>query len=282
MLPTRHGIIFAIVLFAMLLVAINYSNALAYLMSFTLFSTVLVSMLHTHRNLAGLCISYGGCMPVFAGNMLHYKIQLANSTKRDRYDIGIDIAGEQSQRKDFSANETLTIECSTLVQQRGWYTLPAVQVNTRFPVGLLFTWSKPVVLEKKCLVYPRPSVPQEFPASYGRDAGKPTQSRISSDDYSGLRQYRDGDSLRHIDWKTYARGKGLYSKEFQGGEMPEITFRWEDTSGDRESRISLLTRWVIDANAQGLKFGMKLPGNNIPPSNDEAHISKCLASLALM
>ena len=48
MLPTRHGLIFAVILLAMLLLAVNYNNSLAYLMSFTLFATVLISMLHTH------------------------------------------------------------------------------------------------------------------------------------------------------------------------------------------------------------------------------------------
>ena len=281
MLPTRHGIIFSIVLLAMLLVAVNYNNSLAYIMCFTLFSSVLVSMLYTHRNLAGVCLSYGGCNPVFAGNMLNYKILLSNSAKRDRYDIGIDIEGEQSQRRDFTANETLTIECSTLVKKRGWYTLPAVQVNTRYPLGLLFSWSKPVALERKCLVYPRPSPRHQFPDSVGGESVKPVQSNVSSDDFSGLREFREGDTPQHIDWKTYARGKGLYSKEFLGGEMPEITFKWEQTFGDREGRISLLTRWVIDAGAQGIKFGLKLPGTSIQPSNDELHIAKCLATLAL-
>ena len=282
MLPTRHGIMFSMVLLAMLLVAVNYSNSLAYLMTFMLFSAVLVSMLYTHRNLQGICLSYGDCKPVFAGKLLSYTLVLRNQTPRDRYDIGIDIKGEQSRRRDFSANETLNIDCSTRVKKRGWHVLPPVQVNTRFPLGLLFTWSKQTRLEKKGLVYPSPSAWQDFPERYSGNSMVQTQSRRSNDDFSGLRQYRKGDSPQHIDWKTYARGKGLYSKEFSGGEMPLMIFKWGDTAGEKEQRISLLTRWVIEAGAQGIRFGLDLPGHVISPSNDDKQVPKCLQLLALM
>jgi uncharacterized protein (DUF58 family) len=252
MLPTRHGILFSLVLLVMLLVAVNYSNSLAYIMTFILFSTVLVSMLYTHRNLQGICLSYGDCKPVFAGNLLSYTLVLRNQIHRDRFDIGIDIKGDQSRRRDFSANETLNIECSTRVKKRGWHALPSVQVNTRFPLGLLFSWSKPTQLEKKSLVYPSPS------------------------------EWQDCDSPQHIDWKTYARGKGLHSKDFSGGEMPLMIFRWSDTAGDKEHRISLLTRWVIEAGGQGFKFGLDLPGHEVAPSNDDKQVPKCLQLLALM
>ncbi|NOY16524.1 MAG: hypothetical protein GXP23_06300 [Gammaproteobacteria bacterium] len=157
MLPTRHGIIFSFVLLAMLLIAVNYNNSLAYMMTFILASTVLVSMLYTHRNLEGLCISYGTCSAVFAGNILRYTLILSNRSKRDRYDIGIDMKGDQSRRRDFSARDVLTIECSTRVRKRGWYSLPTMQVNTRYPLGLLFSWSKPTGLDRKTLVYPEPA-----------------------------------------------------------------------------------------------------------------------------
>ena len=282
MLPTRHGLIFAIILFAMLLLAVNYNNSLAYMMTFSLFATVLVSMLYTHRNLAGICLSYGKCNAVFAGSPLNYTLVLSNREKRDRFDIGIEIEGEQSRRRDFSEFETLYIDCSTVVNKRGWHNLPAVQVNTRFPLGLLFSWCRPLELKKKCLVYPQPGPVQDFPARYV-DAGiNQVQSKLSSDDYSGLRQYRDGDSLRLIDWKSYARGKGLYSKEFHGGESPIMMFEWSDTQGDREQRISQLTRWVIEAGLQGIRFGLVVPGLQITPGNDEKHVNECLKTLALM
>lgn len=281
MLPTRHGVIFSIVLLAMLLIAVNYNNSLAYLMTFSLASTVLVSMLYTHRNLEGLCLSYGNCSAVFAGNMLNYSLILTSRTKRDRYDIGIDIHGDQSRRKDFPASDVLNIICSTRVNKRGWHKLPAVQVNTRYPLGLLFSWSKSAELDRKTLVYPQPAEWQEFPVRYSGNSPKSVMIKNNHEDYSGSRKFRKGDPPQHIDWKAYARGKGLYSKEFVGGELPEMSFNWADTHGDKEHRISLLTRWVIEAGAQGISFGLELPGKKILPANDESHLFECLKALAL-
>ena len=281
MLPTRHGLIFGFILIAMLVMAVNYNNSLAYLMSFTLFSTVLVSMLHTHRNLEGLCISYGTCQPAFAGDKLSYKLLLTNHSKRERYDIGIDIEGEKSRRRDFTGYETQAIECSTMVKTRGWHSLPSVQVNSRFPLGLLFSWSRPSNLDRKCLVYPEPAPWQEFPTRYTAGAVNQVQKKSSTDDYSGLRLFRDGDPPQHIDWKSYARGKGLYSKEFLGGESPVMIFRWEDTRGDREFRISLLTRWVVEADKQGIRFGLDLPGVTLAADRNDKHAAACLKQLAL-
>jgi len=60
-----------------------------------------------------------------------------------------------------------------------------------------------------------------------------------------------------------------------------MMFHWDDTHGDKEHRISLLTRWVIEAAAQGISFGLDLPGEKVSPANDEKHISVCLKILAL-
>ena len=66
MLPTRHGLLFALVLAVLLLAAINYGNGLAYALTFLLASVAVVSMLHTHRNLHRLRIAAGAahrCLP---------------------------------------------------------------------------------------------------------------------------------------------------------------------------------------------------------------------------
>jgi len=280
-LPTRHGIIFTFVLFAMFLIAVNYNNSLAYLMTFSLASTVMVSMIYTHRNLEGLCLSYGSIHPAFAGEALSYTLIINNRSRRDRYDIGIDIEGDESRRRNFFDCDLISIECSARVNKRGWYVLPRVQVNTRYPLGLLFSWSKRTELDRKALVFARPAEWQDFPVHYAGNSPKPVLRNNSHDDFSDVRKFREGDPPQHIDWKIVARGKGLYTKEFVGGELPEMTFHWDDTQGDREHRISLLTRWVIDAAALGISFGLELPGNKILPANNESHRSECLKALAL-
>lgn len=51
--------------------------------------------------------------------------------------------------------------------------------------------------------------------------------------------------------------------------------------GDTETRISQLTRWVLDAHAAGLSYGLRLPGTERAPDSGEAHFRLCLEALAL-
>ncbi|NIN81862.1 MAG: DUF58 domain-containing protein, partial [Pseudomonas stutzeri] len=52
--------------------------------------------------------------------------------------------------------------------------------------------------------------------------GTTSTSTIEGDDFAGLREHREGESLRHISWKAYARGKGLLTKTFQGHARPSL------------------------------------------------------------
>ena len=48
-----------------------------------------------------------------------------------------------------------------------------------------------------------------------------------------------------------------------------------------EGRLSRLARWVIDAHAAGLSFGLRLPGVTLPPAPGNAQHDRCLEALAL-
>lgn len=145
----------------------------------------------------------------------------------------------------------------------------------------MFSWSKSLSLEKKVLVYPAPRGVRELPVTGGENQPDTMRQFPGNDDFSGLRQFRVGDPPQHVDWKTYARGKGIYTKEFVIGQLPEIDLRWQDTSGDTESRLGQLCRWVLEASHQGLTFRLSLPGKRIGPASGMAHAEECLRELAL-
>ena len=48
-----------------------------------------------------------------------------------------------------------------------------------------------------------------------------------------------------------------------------------------EEKLSQLARWVIDAHARGLAFGLKLPGTTIAIASGGAQRERCLEALAL-
>ena len=75
----------------------------------------------------------------------------------------------------------------------------------------------------------------------------------------------------------------MYSKKYAGEASKSIFLDWAHTTGDKETRISQLTRWVIDAHAAKIKYGLKLGGGlDFAPNNTEAHYHQCLAALATL
>jgi uncharacterized protein (DUF58 family) len=101
------------------------------------------------------------------------------------------------------------------------------------------------------------------------------------DEWLGLRPFRDGDSPRQVDWKAYAREAPLLVKEYQppGAELRLFDFAAVPLA-DTEGRLSQLARWVVDAEAQGERYGLTLPGVRVAPERGPAHRHRCLSLLA--
>jgi uncharacterized protein (DUF58 family) len=49
-----------------------------------------------------------------------------------------------------------------------------------------------------------------------------------------------------------------------------------------EARISRLTRWVLEADAAGMAYGLRLPSTVIAPASGATHRTQCLEALALL
>jgi uncharacterized protein (DUF58 family) len=157
--------------------------------------------------------------------------------------------------------------------------LDRVEIATRFPYGLFRAWA---VLHpgRRCLVYPRPvdTAPPPPPAPGSGGAGT---TRRGDDDFAGLKDYHPGDPPRHIAWKAYAKGGELLVKEFSGAAEPVPVFDLDQAPGmDLESRLSVMARWIVDAQARGETFGLRLPGLDIPPQPGMQQRRRCLAALA--
>jgi uncharacterized protein (DUF58 family) len=280
MLPTPAGWWFAAALFAMWVAAVNYQNSLAYGFAFLLGATALVSMLYTHRNAAGLSIRAGDADPVFAGESAQFPVTLSHDESRDRVGLWLH-AADQWQTVEVKARTSVRATVSTNTEQRGYIACPEVRVATSFPFGLLYTWSAPFAAHARCLVYPRPGPRLPLPLSPDRRRFQDSGAQPEGDDFTGLRSYQPSDPPRHVHWKAAARGQGLHTKRFGGAALGTVWLDWEATRGpDIEARLSLLCRWVLDAETEGARYGLQLPGLRLEPDHGPKHRHRCLAALA--
>ncbi|HEY0719662.1 MAG TPA: DUF58 domain-containing protein, partial [Gammaproteobacteria bacterium] len=163
----------------------------------------------------------------------------------------------------------------------GWLSLPPITVASHYPLGLLRAWGY-LHFDSRALIYPAPAQEHSLPIALPEGAGSGGDLGRGSDDFAQLRPYQPGDSLRHINWKAFAREQGLVVKQFGAAKLPQLWLAWESTSGrDTEQRLSQLTRWVIDAQASGVDYGLLMPLQRIAPARGEAHCRHCLETLAL-
>ncbi|MDX1512507.1 MAG: DUF58 domain-containing protein [Gammaproteobacteria bacterium] len=288
-LPTRQGYAFALVLCVMLLGAANYNNSLAYVLTFLLGSLALVSMLHTHRNLAGLRLAFAAQRPVFCGANARFHLTIDNRGQPARHAVTVRWTYDAGESDAPAAVETYAVEADTIARhaievramRRGWQALGEVVVATRYPFGLFRAWC-PLDIDTRCLVYPRPRGAQPLPRSANENIRESGLKGVGRDDFAGFRDYVPGDSPRQIHWKAAARDQGLPVKLFSGANAGDLLLRWSDVDAGRlEARLSQLCRWVVEADASGSRYGLEVPGLRLAPADGEAHRHACLRALAL-
>jgi uncharacterized protein (DUF58 family) len=293
-LPSRAGIAFLGVIGLMLIGAINYDNALAFLLVFLLVGLLFTSMLHTWRNLAGLALASVAAEPVFAGLPARFALGFVDTGTRPRHALSLrrmaprsgawwwwwPRPAEGSGECATLATESMQILMQVPTARRGWLPLGRVEIATRYPLGLLRAWAyfdDPA----RCLVYPAPAGSLPLPGGRRGEGGEGGDA-AGQDDFAGLRPYAAGDSLRSVHWKAAARGGELVVKQLRGAGGTHW-LRWQDTAalGGDEARLAQLAQWVVTLDAGGARYGLELPELVLEPDAGPVQRARALRALAL-
>ncbi len=280
-IPTADGLRFGLLLLVMLLGSLNYNNSLGFVLTFTLAGIGLLSILQTYRNLAYVRLHAEGVEPVFAGETLYYRLGLEIPRHLPRRRIGIyQYANDHWQLLDLTQSRQ-TLGLARATQRRGRLPLGRLRLETRYPIGLIRAWAY-CELDLNALVYPHPA--QQVPPLPEAPGAETQQTRRPADDegeFQGLAPYRPGHSLRQVHWKHYARHGELHIKQFQRDGAEEVWIDWSALPGvATEERLSILCRWVLQADQSHLRYGFRLPTRVLQPDRGPAHRERCLEALA--
>lgn len=280
-LPTRFGLFLAALLAVMLLGALNYNNNPALLLALVLATTAMASAVYAHLQLSGLRLEAMSAEPVAAGTPIQLRLALSRSDSRSRRALQLgheQVHGNASLAQDSQAEADLWLPTTA----RGWMDLSRIRVSTTQPLGLVRAWSW-FWPEAPLLVYPTPEAnPPPLP-----DTGShSTRTRVHplGDELQQLRPYRAGDARRTIAWKHSARRDTLLVREYERPAGTELVLDWQQLHAlPHERRISRLARWVDDAEREGRRYQLRLPGTPpIGPASGDAHRHLCLRALALL
>jgi len=276
-----------LILAIMLIGAINYNNSMAFLLSFLLGSMVLVSILHSYYNLHRLQIQIETPQAVHAGQALQLPIRIRNPTQTARYALQLTLQSEEKQDgivTDIAQQADNLVKISVPTIQRGKLKIGRITLSSQFPIGLIYAWSYLHLTTAPIWIYPQLQGTQSLPEHTQLLNPMQHQANVNpqGDDFIGYRHYSPGESPRHVDWKIVAREQGWFIKCF-GGEtsQQDCYLRWQDVQDDDvEKRLSQLAKWVVEAQQQGLQYGLELPQQHYAPARGETHQQQCLLALA--
>ncbi|HEU0187191.1 MAG TPA: DUF58 domain-containing protein [Gallionellaceae bacterium] len=279
-LPTRQGLGFGFVLLLMLLGDINYNLSLGYVLTFLLATAAAMTMLYAFRNMAQLEIRAGHADPVFAGDKAWFTFHFHNTSDLPRHQLTLRDDTGHATTFDLPAQHSTAVRLAIPAPHRGWLSSGRLTLSTEFPLGLFYAWSY-LHFDTRCLVYPKPAAPLPLPASSAQE-GEGRLVSSGDEDFAGLRRYVAGDALPRIAWKALAREQGLQVKQFSATQGHELWLDWALLPyADGERKLEMLTRWVLDADAAQLRYGLRLPGMELPPDNGMGQREACLQALAL-
>lgn len=285
----------------MLVAAINYQNNMSYALTFLLANLFVVAVLHSYANLAGLTITAIGADEAFAQQRTAFRLRLSAGGRRGHYalQVGWPFPREASRRRWFSTGlfSVPAMAAATEVDlepgmqrelrlhlpvgERGWYRPGRLRIESVYPLGLLRCWTW-VDLDLRALVYPAPRPGNEPGGAAGDTPDGQRLSGIGDDEFAGIRDYREGDNPRRVYWKGLARGQALQSKEYAAIVADVRWLDWAQFPGlGREQRLSALCFWVLEYHRRELEFGLRLPGQELPPAGGDRQRDLALRALAL-
>jgi uncharacterized protein (DUF58 family) len=293
--PTLLWLVFGPVLGCMWLAAVNYSNNLIYAILYLAGSLCFVSLFHSWRNLSSLQVEHIRVNPAFVGEEVRVEIYLRNPEKQtvqglffarvsdetglSKWPVPLTIPGGRSL--GIKGGDSCCAEVSFPAERRGMYRFESLLVRSVYPFGLIWAGFR-VPVDAVYFVYPRPKGTSTWPALRpGGDEGAPVSSQ-SGDDFAGVRTYSPGQSLRHVDWKAFARGRPLSVKYFTGGAGREL---WLDASEmlrlPLEDRLSQLVLWIVNAEKEEIPYALRLGRTELPLGMGPAQSRRALEALAV-
>jgi uncharacterized protein (DUF58 family) len=176
-LPTRYGVLFGIILYGMLMSAINYSNSMGFLLTFLLTGICLTGMLFTFRNLITIKISTGKNPAVFAGETAFFNLWLETSDGRPGNAISAGRTRHDGNTIDIDSKQKQLLRIAMRAAQRGRLHLDRIRIWSEFPLGLFHVWSW-LELDASLIVYPQ--TPPGTMISRGYAATTPVTHRAIS------------------------------------------------------------------------------------------------------
>lgn len=264
------------------LLGTNYQNNLILALAYFQISLLVICILHTYKNLAGIRIKLLHAPSVFAEENALLPARFVCLRRSGVHHLVVFFYGHSIHTFDLPSAGEHEENIQLYASQRGWLGLPYLCVESVFPMGL-FKCGSWLRFDTRLLVYPKP-VECDLPRAIGvgDDSAQEIISTRNQQEFYGFRRYQPGESVSSIAWKQYARGKGLLALDYVelSTNTPQLDLADFD-QGNKELAISHLCYWVLKWSEQGRRFNVRLQNETLVIEH-QVDVDLVLGRLALM
>jgi uncharacterized protein (DUF58 family) len=292
--PTLLWGLFGPILGCMWLAAVNYSNNLVYAVLYLIASLCFISLFHSWRNISSLQVEYVRIHPAFVSEEVRVEVCLRNPDKHPIQSLffarmsgetglwdPLPLVRRGSRGLRIAGGDSSSVEVFFPAERRGMYRFESLLVRSSYPFGLVWAgFCLPV--DTVYFVYPKPKGSPVWPDLRPSGNEGAAVRSTEGDDFAGVRSYSPGESLRHVDWKAYARGRPLSVKYFTGGDGRQL---WLDASQmlhlPLEDRLSQLALWIVNAEKEEISYALRLGRTILPLGIGPVQSRRALETLAV-
>ncbi|WP_395748222.1 transglutaminaseTgpA domain-containing protein [Prosthecobacter sp.] len=282
----RHTLALLAIVAGMWYAAEAQSNGAAHLIALLTATMGLLSWLHARANLRGLHVRLVGARPAVqdAARPIAVELRATGAVSPCGLEALVIGAKEPVFVERVRAGGSVIVDLPPPVQQTGG--VLQILVRSVYPLGL---FSAECMVETAWVrrVHPQPAgdlpLPAPDPLRQGDAIPVATARGQTSggDDFAGLREWRAGDSPRHIDWRAAARGGPLMVKAWSSGTQGVVVFDWNALTLDEPARASQIAQWMETCEEEGRPYELRLPGQIIRAGHGPAHMRRCLDALSM-
>ncbi|MBN8419340.1 MAG: DUF3488 domain-containing protein [Verrucomicrobia bacterium] len=282
----RHTLALLAIVAGMWYAAEAQSNGAAHLIALLTATMGLLSWLHARANLRGVHVRLVGARPSAQDSAKCIPVELRATGAVSPCGLEVFVIGATSPVfvERVPAGGAVIVDLPPPRQPASG----ALQLVVRsvYPLGL-FSAERVVETAWVRRVHPEPEGDLPLPAPdtlRQGDAIEVSTSRgqgAGGDDFAGLREWRAGDSPRHIDWRSAARGGPLMVKSWSSGVQGVVVLNWSAITLDEPLRASQIARWMEICEAEGRPYELRMPGLIIRAGHGPAHMRRCLDALSM-
>ncbi len=294
--PTRAGWLFFLITFGVGFAALNTGNNLLYLVQSLMLAFLVLSGVLSESALRGIRVRRRLPREFFAEAFCSVGLEITNRQQRvPSFAIVVEDHAAEVDALERVVGRSFVLRAGPgrtelrayrfRPPRRGAIQFSGFRVSTRFPFGL-FSKAFSVERPQRALVYPALEKIRA-PAPFGarREGGEGIGGAWGDgSEAAGLRDYRSGDSLRRIHWRSSLRRGDLLVRDVERERESEVEVRLR-TGGQRPGQpFERAVRWaaseVVALLDAGLRVALRTDSTHIAAGSGPGQRARLLAFLA--